>query len=122
MSKADLGLVSIKPGVLQIAYPSKTMMYLSMGLPVLALAESDSSLAKFILNNKLGYVSDSITHDNLVDAIIIAEQNKNVLRQERNRIERVAFDTFGEDVILGKWVELINKIEQSSSKGRSKSC
>ena len=46
MREADLGLVSLVPGVIAYAYPSKTATYLSEGLPVLAAVEADSSLAR----------------------------------------------------------------------------
>lgn len=46
MRIADWGLVSLTPGVIAYAYPSKTATYLSEGLPVLAAVEGDSALVR----------------------------------------------------------------------------
>ena len=43
---ADLGLVSLTPGVISYAYPSKTATYLAEGLPLLVMVEADSELAR----------------------------------------------------------------------------
>ena len=42
----DVGIVSLHPGVIRNAYPSKTLSYLRNGLPVLALVETDSQLTQ----------------------------------------------------------------------------
>ena len=76
MQIADIGLVSIMPNVIRVAYPSKTMMYLSMGLPILALVEENCSLANFILKYDLGYIGDVNDVTSLVDTIKTASQNK----------------------------------------------
>lgn len=49
MRSADWGLVSLAPGVVDFAYPSKTATYLSEGLPVLAAVEPGSALARDVV-------------------------------------------------------------------------
>ncbi len=123
MNRADLGLISIMPGVLNVAYPSKTMMYLSEGLPVLILAESDSSLARYIQKNELGYVCETMEAEKLAEIITIASLDKHTLRQKRDGIKQIAYDTFGEDIIINQWIEMLNQMEQSFSPGpMNKSC
>ena len=56
--KADLGIVSLAPGVIRAAYPSKTMSYLRQGCAVLALVEEDSALARTITSAGAGFCSD----------------------------------------------------------------
>lgn len=41
-----VGLVSLEPGVIRTAYPSKTMSYLRNGCPVVAVVEPSSELAR----------------------------------------------------------------------------
>lgn len=55
-SRADLGVVSLNPGVIRAAYPSKTMTYLRNGCPLLALVEEDSELAVMVRDRELGVV------------------------------------------------------------------
>ena len=45
-SEVDVGIVSLHPGVVRNAYPSKTLSYLRNGLAVLALVEPDSQLGR----------------------------------------------------------------------------
>lgn len=42
---ADIGLVSLMPGIQRAAYPSKIITYLDLGLPLLVLVEPDSRMA-----------------------------------------------------------------------------
>jgi colanic acid biosynthesis glycosyl transferase WcaI len=44
--EADLGLVTLNAGVVQAAYPSKTMSYLRNGVPVVALVEGGTDLVR----------------------------------------------------------------------------
>ena len=46
---ADLGVVSLRPGVISSAYPSKTMTYLRHGCPILAFVEPESELATMVV-------------------------------------------------------------------------
>jgi len=54
VERAALGIVSLAPGVIRSAYPSKTMSYLRQGTPVLALVEGDSELARTVREAGIG--------------------------------------------------------------------
>lgn len=56
IADADIGLVSLEKDIYKVAYPSKVMTYLGMGVPILALVEPESELAKNIENHGLGAV------------------------------------------------------------------
>jgi len=56
MRRADFGLSALRPGVFRVAYPSKTLAYLSAGCPVLALIEQQSALATEVEDQRLGLV------------------------------------------------------------------
>ncbi len=53
-TRADLGVVSLAPGVIRAAYPSKTLSYLRQGTPILALVEGDSDLAATVRDERIG--------------------------------------------------------------------
>lgn len=57
VAAADIGLVSLEPEIYRYAFPSKTLTYLGLGLPILAIVESESELAKMIEAQELGWVS-----------------------------------------------------------------
>ena len=51
---SDLAVVSLLPEVFATAIPSKTMMYLRAGCPILALIEPDCALAQLIRRTLVG--------------------------------------------------------------------
>lgn len=61
IQEADVGLVALMPGVYRVAYPSKVATYLSLGLPVLALVEPGSNLARELMNKGHGRVPSKPT-------------------------------------------------------------
>jgi colanic acid biosynthesis glycosyl transferase WcaI len=57
ISGADFGLVSLKPGLYRVAYPSKLATYLDLGLTVLALIEPESRMAQMLEETRQGAVA-----------------------------------------------------------------
>lgn len=51
---SDYGLVSLTPGVIEFAYPSKTATYLSEGVPLLVAVEPESELVLMVEREGLG--------------------------------------------------------------------
>lgn len=49
------GLLPILPAVLDFAYPSKIPSYLSAGCGIISVTNGDSSLAKWIISNQVGF-------------------------------------------------------------------
>ena len=58
MRGCDVGVVSLAPGLIRYAYPSKTFTYLAAGLPLLALVENDSELARETRARHIGLAVD----------------------------------------------------------------
>jgi glycosyltransferase involved in cell wall biosynthesis len=56
IAEADVGLVSLVPGMYRVAYPSKVLTYLGLGVPVLALIEPQSELARDLVVQGRGSV------------------------------------------------------------------
>ena len=54
VAASDLALVTLNPGVIRTAFPSKTMTYLSAGTPVLAAVEETSELAQLLESERVG--------------------------------------------------------------------
>ena len=68
-TRADLGVVSLAPGVIRAAYPSKTLSYLRQATPILALVESDSELAATVRDEKIGIQVEPGDVEGLVAAL-----------------------------------------------------
>ena len=60
---ADYGLVSLEAGIYRFAYPSKTLTYLGMSVPLAVVVEPESNLAKAIINKNMGYCCLLYTSD-----------------------------------------------------------
>ncbi|MFT6451023.1 MAG: glycosyltransferase involved in cell wall biosynthesis [Halocynthiibacter sp.] len=57
IQEADIGIVSLEPGICKTSYPSKLFTYSSCNLPVLALVAPQSELARDIETQGLGAVA-----------------------------------------------------------------
>lgn len=107
MRQADLGVVSLSPGVCRVAYPSKSMTYLAAGLPLLALIEDDSDLANEVREHDFGYAPGQVDGEQLAEAIRSAWQDAaRWTTDERRRLADRADRVFGTQRALRQWDEI----------------
>lgn len=59
LSTANLAVVGIDKKASRLAMPSKLLSYLSVGAPILCLANEDTELAKFVTEHDVGKVFDA---------------------------------------------------------------
>ncbi len=108
---AILGVVSLLPGVIRSAYPSKTMTYLRQGCPVLALVGADSDLAQSIESAGAGFQAEP-TH-----AVAIAETIRRLagrgveLADMRRRARTLYAREFSQAGQLKLWRELFKELD-----------
>ena len=69
MAEADLGLVSLLKGMTAVAYPSKLLTYQALGLPVLALVEPESALARGLEESGTGVVARTRSAAGVAEAL-----------------------------------------------------
>ena len=110
MVQANMGLIMLNKRVVEYAFPSKTMMYLSVGLPILVATEADSDLARMITDNDFGIVSKPENTESLVKSIYIAYESKGDCHLKRNEIVKFAEERFGQETIINSWVDLYRGI------------
>ena len=108
MQDADIGIVSIGSNISSVAYPSKTIMYLGNGLPILALVEKNTELYTFINSNHLGKAIAPNTIEetakfigNFIDDLKESPINKNY-------VKNTAEYYFSRDTILPKFLSLFS--------------
>ena len=107
IKEADIGLVPLSENLYKYAYPSKTMTYLEQGLPIIALIEEESDLAKIINNKKFGFVVSIKDHEKLVNLIkkLIGDQSwKQSYKEAAINAYR---ENFSPEIILKKWADVI---------------
>ncbi|EAQ03067.1 hypothetical protein OB2597_13023 [Pseudooceanicola batsensis HTCC2597] len=69
LAESDLGIVSIMPGLSAVAYPSKLLTYQSLGLPVLAIVDPDSHIARDLAATGAGVVVRDRSEDAVAAAV-----------------------------------------------------
>ena len=114
MQRADLGVVSLRAGTYQVAYPSKTMTYLAAGCPLLLLAESDSKLAEDVVSHEFGYVPEKTTSAGIAESIRQARSERERWSDEaRHELTIKSASYFGKERALVSWRELFDQFEES---------
>jgi len=110
MRAADVGLVSLTPGVIRYAYPSKTATYLSEGLPVVAVVEADSELARMVTEQRIGWVAIPNDVEALRRVLIDLLASPQALRRMGRRAAEVGKEQFGRDSVLDRWERLLPQL------------
>ena len=112
MSEFDIGIVSIVPHMLSVAFPSKVFTYLEAGLPILAIADQDSSLEKMLLRHNAGMVCPYGDGERLSKAILDMVDKL----PEFVDIERKTREEYAKEFRLSDWSNLIKNLENRLSK------
>lgn len=110
LAQADLGLISISPGVCRVAYSLKTMTYLKAGCPVLVPVEQDSELAKMVREHGVGATCAPADSGALAEAILAASRGGPVDEFRRAHIRRVGQELFSRERALARWSELFREL------------
>ena len=111
IAQSHLGIVSLTKGVINCAYPSKTMSYLEAGCKLFVLVEQDSDLARFVVENEIGVVAGE------PDAKLVAGEIGSEFEQwkqtsyNREKIKEIGRRNFSQAVILERWVQLLKRLE-----------
>jgi glycosyltransferase involved in cell wall biosynthesis len=110
LQQADLGIVSLRPEMYRLAFPSKCMMYLAAGCPLLAVIEPASELSELIETQKLGYVSASHEARDIADAVLSASRKAADWNSGRRALLTAKGEAlFGQVPILDRWRELFSR-------------
>lgn len=104
MEAADLGVVALAEGIHRVAFPSKTMTYACVGLPMLGLVEAGSSLAELLQRHDLGAVEDPADEEAIAAAIeteLSRTPEDRLARRERVRAHGEAY--YARGVAENRW-------------------
>jgi glycosyltransferase involved in cell wall biosynthesis len=107
---ADLGIVSLAPGVIRTAYPSKTMSYLSHATPLLALVEADSELARMVRTERIGVQAEPGDLQGLVDLLSDLAREPDRLNGASGRALDVYGRVFTPQARRAEWLALFEEL------------
>lgn len=108
--EADLGIVTLAPGVIRAAYPSKTFSYLQQGCPVVALVEADSELAATLEREGIGFHCAPGDGAALADVLRSLASNPSQLCPMRERASAFARRELSETQRLAQWRALFESL------------
>ena len=108
IKKADLGLISLSKNVYKYSYPSKTMLYLQQGKPIVGIVEKHSQIANDIVGANCGYIVEHKQHEELANLFIYLKNNPKEIKYKSLEAIKKYQLSFSESVILKKWVAIIN--------------
>lgn len=115
MATADMGLVSLMPGVISYAYPSKTATYLAEGLPILVAVEAESCLARDIRSWGVGDVLPSDTTEATRECLVKLVDRRDELAVMRSRARSVWRENFATETLLPRWDALLDGVYDKRS-------
>ncbi|MFK7860926.1 MAG: glycosyltransferase family 4 protein [Granulosicoccus sp.] len=119
MSECDAGIVSIQPDIYRFAYPSKTLTYLGLGLPVLALLEQESALAKEVVSLELGVSAINTDPAALKQGFADLVQYLNSDANNRERIKQVTDSLYSKNIAMSHWTLLVDDLAQIQASART---
>lgn len=105
--QADIGLVTLVPGIYRYAYPSKTTAYLEQGRPIIAAVEPESELATTMEERSYGLAVPIGDVSAMADRFVELA-NDSHWKEPMNRASREAFDSeFSAPVVLNRWSRVV---------------
>ena len=107
IAESNLGIVSLVKGVIQSAYPSKTMTYLEAGCRLLTLVEVECELAKFVTQENVGVVCGEVSAAKLAELIVDEYRRCKAGEHDRQNVRDVGRRNFGQPAILNEWTKLL---------------
>lgn len=114
VASADLALIALSPGIHRVAFPSKTMTYLSSGTPILVMADTHSELARMVQEQDIGFVTSPQNAAALADVIKRVAQNPTQLDPMRNRTQALLRTYFHRSHALAAWSRLYTDLEKKT--------
>lgn len=109
-TQADVGLVSLVPGVVYAAYPSKTMSYLRQGCPIVALVEQDTELAESLRVSGAGIQVDPTDSVDLVKALRGLKDDIEFRSQARKSATALYREQFDRNRQLDAWARTFAQV------------
>lgn len=108
INDSNIAIVSLLDGVIRYAYPSKTLTYMSLGIPILALVEKDSELAKMLIKNNLGFVQSQKDLNGISN--FFSNFNQHAFKFNENDIKKFFKKNYSRQIFESKFLSLIKDI------------
>ena len=108
ISTADYGVVSLSEGLLDVAYPSKILTYLNLGLPLFLSGGAQTNLYSEIQKNDLGIATESSSAGAIYEGILLAKKNQKMQLYKQQNIKTYYQEYFDKDDLITKLMGVID--------------
>lgn len=113
IAEADIGVVSLEPELYRFAFPSKTLTYLGLALPIFAIVEPESQLAEMITSQGVGFIARDRDAWSIADALLQLSKQQEELPSLRDKALSVYHRDHARRAVLQKWVKTIDDLRPS---------
>lgn len=110
MKRAEIGLVTLRPGAERVAMPSKTYSAMAAGQAILAIAPSDSDLADLVRRHNCGWVIEPGDVSGLQRTLGDIVANPAELCRKRGNAFRAAREFYDIPVVQQAWSRLLGEL------------
>jgi glycosyltransferase involved in cell wall biosynthesis len=100
LNACDVAILSLVPGMLGLAVPSRTYNLMAAGKPIIALVSESSEVAKVVREEGIGWVVEPGSVKKTVLAIQAAKESNNLLLEMGVRARRAAGTKYSQEIIL----------------------
>jgi len=100
LNACDVAILSLVPGMLGLAVPSRTYNLMAAGKPIVALVSESSEVARVIREEEIGWVVEPGAIEKTVEAIQAARNNREMLVEMGARGRRAAETKYSSEAIL----------------------
>ncbi|MGI9349919.1 MAG: glycosyltransferase family 4 protein [Rhizobiaceae bacterium] len=111
--KCHVGVISLLPGLYRYAFPSKLLTYMAANLPVFALIEDHSALAKLLKGKQIGV---SVSWDKPLSEVRTAILAAATLARAQKTEPRILKEYYHPDEARKSWLALMNSLEAQLAK------
>jgi len=110
LAAADVLLVSQRAQVIDSVLPSKTLLYMASGRPIIAAVDLRSATANLILVAECGRVVAPEDAQALAEGIEQLQRDPDMCRRMGNNGRRYATERFSKDQVLSQWDALLAQV------------
>ena len=113
MAKADLNVISLKPDIYRVSYPSKTFSIVASASAILGLVEEESELGTMIAEKNIGYVVNPTLPSDIAKTIETAYNNQDQISAYRENSAELHQSKLSKEIRLQQWSDLVGDLSNA---------
>ena len=103
LNACDVAILSLVPGMLGLAVPSRTYNLMAAGKPIIALVAERSEVARVVREESIGWVIEPGAVDQTVRALTSAKENRTQLLAMGRRARQAVDEKYRREIILSQF-------------------